>query len=137
MESSNFPIIPEDTCWFDGGKCPYGFPQGKFKLRPTQFCHLDTGGCHKLSASVAEFEIDFRVNEEGEVRLGPEIINQILTDEAPKLIDKNGLLLSELIRDISSDDTENFSLIEKNVLERAANILAGSSDCKLLTNRKL
>lgn len=132
---TDFPIISEDTCWFDGDKCPYGLPQGKFQLRPTQFCHLDTGGCHRLLASRAEFENNFGVNEaEAEWELRPEDIEQILADEVPKLINKRGLVFSEVLGDISSDETESFTAIERKVLEIAANILVGSgSDCKLIT----
>lgn len=131
----DFSITPKDACWFDGGTCPYGVPEGKFQLRPTQFCHLDTHGCHKLLASKAEFEISFGINEEGKVELGPEVIKQILEDEVPKLVDKNCPELSGFLMDISLDGAENFSAAERKILELAAGILAnsGSSDPKILT----
>ena len=106
-----------------------GFPGGKFQLRPVQFCHLDAHGCHKLPASRVEFE-DFGINKEAELEvreLMPEDIKRILEDEVPKLIEKDGLQLSELLKDISSDDAESFSSVEKKVLELAADILAASN----------
>ncbi len=119
--------IQENTCWLDGGKCPYGSPGGKFELRPTQFCHLNVYGCQRLLAHKSEFEDDFGANKK--------TVEEILKEEVPKLIDENGLELSEVLKDISSDDMGNLSDVEREVLELAADILAlgSNSDCKVLT----
>jgi hypothetical protein len=54
---------PEDRarCWVDGSvRCPYGFPEGQYILRPSQYCHesFERGnGCAVYAQHVQEPEL--------------------------------------------------------------------------------
>lgn len=60
--------IAANRCWLDAGACPYGEPQGRFDLRPTQFCSMPSDksnfGCHKLLDARPELHDALGVSQE-------------------------------------------------------------------------
>jgi hypothetical protein len=56
-----FSYIEKRRCWLDGNECPYGQPEGQFRLRPRQFCQPSNGkmsgsGCRVIDDNLAELE---------------------------------------------------------------------------------
>lgn len=98
---------PEDACWVDGDKCPFGFPRGRFLDRPTSFCHLEEGGCKRLQVVGIELQC-----QESEKSLRSRIEKETVT------------LTSELTV-IAENLAEG---PEQEVLELAADIIAGKLD---------
>ena len=66
-ESLGLNITLPNTCWLDGGTCPYGIPNGKFEDRPRGDCHMNVGGCSKLKSSDLRSWIEVVVHEEAAV----------------------------------------------------------------------
>lgn len=108
--------IQTDTCWLDGNKCPYGFPNGRFQDRPTQICHLGDGGCEKLVAvkemadEYNESELQERVDaakdamiEKGQVSLSSELRVIAEGEFVGELGEKILKLVADMIEDHDCD----------------------------------
>lgn len=95
-------IVPPDTCWVDGNRCPYGSPNGKFEDRP-KFC----SSCQKILL-IAD---DLRELTDDESAL------DMLKDT---LVDDKGVTLDSELRAAADNALEN---AEKEVLILAADII--------------
>jgi len=105
--------IPENTCWVDGEKCPYGLPGGRFDQRPEQFCFVpfaNKSGCNKLRPLADVIE-----GMAGEIRL------EAKTTEIEDSIEKEKVTLDSEVR-VVADDGE-FTDDEKKIVNLAADLI--------------
>jgi len=110
-------VVP-DTCWLDGSRCPFGYPEGTFEKRPTTACFVGDKpgyGCHKLTEHKTEL-LEFSrilINKEAEPKL-IEVFNRFgvtLSSEIAMLADDN------------NDEGYATSSLEKTILINAASII--------------
>ena len=97
-----------DTCWLDGSRCPYGYPEGTFEKRPVT-CY--PGGCKKLaSVDMQEF---CRTGIDDEVA---EKVNDAFERMGRKLSDEITVIVEE-------EEKFKISQLERLILIKAAEIM--------------
>lgn len=61
-EEAGIAAVPPDRCWVDARvRCPYGFPEGQYVLRPEGFCHPSQGqgnGCAVYAQHVHDDDLE-------------------------------------------------------------------------------
>lgn len=60
--------VPADQCWVDARvRCPYGFPEGQYLLRPEGFCHPSRrqgDGCAVYARHVQDDDLEQELKDE-------------------------------------------------------------------------
>ena len=109
---------PRDRCWVDGRSCPYGWPEGRFDLRPETFCH---SGCDCYARYVDVGEVPEETQNE--------IIREFFVNTSAKL----GSFISEL------GDTYPVDSPEMLILHLAGDLISGDAkkDCEILPDNEL
>jgi hypothetical protein len=115
LESTKNGIIAKNQrkCWLDDLSCPYGNPEGKFQLRPTDVCRQ--GGCHKLSDFEGEFE---------ELLYG----SQLPTTVADWCRDENPITVAVSLLTILENESNELDDDEKVLVQAVAEMLNGGTD---------
>ena len=107
------------TCWFDGDKCPYGFPNGRFRDRPEQICHLGNGGCYRLTTLKENVDDFFGDSYEEQA-----------SEKLDNAVEKNKVSLSSELK-VIAEECEDESP-EQQMLELAADIIRNQHDKDIL-----
>lgn len=111
---------PEDACWIDHSKCPYGRPGGQFRYRPSGFCRI--GNCRKLTDARPFLDEVFDMEKE-------------IGDWATQVFEDEKVTLSSELRNIAETEIEDQQ--EKAVILLAADILEAESKDGCATNPKI
>ncbi|MDP3954523.1 MAG: hypothetical protein Q8Q06_03860 [bacterium] len=106
-------LLPEDACWVDGEKCPFGFPRGRFDQRPISFCvapSAKNSGCNKLLPLSEVIE-----DMVGEIKL------ETKTAEIENEIEKQKVTLESEVRAVA--DSGDFTEDEKKIVNLASDLI--------------
>jgi len=103
--------IEENSCWFDGKKCPYGAPNGKFIEAPLRWC-VKCQTVENNNEVLEEIFIGTEIPKEDT----EEDIKEKNTEEIKKELEDYSENLKELLFEFAKGDETTVSLI--NLLDK-------------------